>query len=58
MGDVYPESAHDSHEAGIWRWKREWNGDLDPVCIFRKSISKYGLVERIYDRLKGYVSNA
>jgi hypothetical protein len=53
LGDVQPtQSAEEvSHEAGIWRWKKEWNGDLDPVCIFRKSISKYGPIERIYGRL-------
>jgi hypothetical protein len=51
MGDVRPD-AKGSHDTGIWRWKKEWNGDLDPVYIFRKSISKYGLIERFYYRLK------
>jgi hypothetical protein len=50
MGDVHPEK--DLSGGGTWRWKREWNGDQDPVYIFRKSISKYSLIEKIYDRLK------
>jgi hypothetical protein len=45
MGEVHPEQ-------GVWRWKREWNGDQDPVYVFRKSISKYRLAERVYDYLK------
>jgi lipid II:glycine glycyltransferase (peptidoglycan interpeptide bridge formation enzyme) len=54
MGNVQPNhhAEKGSHEAGIWRWKREWNGDLDPIYIFRKSISKFGLIERVYDRFK------
>ena len=48
MGEVHPESKD-----GVWRWKREWNGDQDPAHIFVKSISKYAFIERIYDRLKG-----
>ena len=56
MGEVRPEKG--SSTSGIWRWKREWNGDLDPVYIFRKSISKYDLIERIYDRLKKQESDA
>ncbi|MGA2683068.1 MAG: GNAT family N-acetyltransferase [Candidatus Bathyarchaeia archaeon] len=51
MGDVRPD-AKGLHDVGIWRWKREWNGDLDPAYIFRKSISKYSLIEHIYDRIK------
>jgi hypothetical protein len=49
MGEVHPET---DSSAGIWRWKREWNGDLDHAYIFRKLISKYGPIERIYDKLK------
>ena len=49
MGDVHLET--DSSEGGTWRWKKEWNGDIDDVYIFRKSISKYGLIERVYNRL-------
>jgi hypothetical protein len=49
MGEVHPEKGL---SAGTWRWKREWNGDLDQAYIFRKSISKYGFIERIYDKLK------
>jgi hypothetical protein len=51
MGYVQPD-AKDPHGAGIWRWKREWNGDLDKVYIFTKSTSKLRLVERVYDKLK------
>jgi lipid II:glycine glycyltransferase (peptidoglycan interpeptide bridge formation enzyme) len=52
MGYVQPgqRAEKGSHEAGIWGWKREWNGDLDPIYTFRKSISKYGLIERVYNR--------
>lgn len=56
MGEVRPEKA--SSAGGIWRWKEEWNGDLDHVYIFSKSISKYGLIERIYERLKKQKSDA
>ena len=60
MGFVQPSEGAEkgSHEAGIWRWKREWNGDPDPAYIFRKSISKYGVIQRVYDRLKGQESDA
>lgn len=51
MGYVQPE-AKGVHEMGIWRWKREWNGDQDPVYVFRKSVSKYGFIEKLYDTLK------
>jgi hypothetical protein len=51
MGYVQPEGKS-SHEAGIWRWKKEWNGNQEPAYVFRKSISKYGFVENLYDRLK------
>lgn len=57
MGYVRPD-AKGLHEAGIWRWKKGWNGDLDSICIFRKSISKLGIIERIYDKLKGQESDA
>lgn len=51
LGYVRPDSK-DPHQAGIWRWKKEWNGNLENAYILRKSISKLGLVERIYDKLK------
>jgi hypothetical protein len=51
MGYVQPE-AKGAHEEGIWRWKKEWNGDQDPVYIFRKSISKHGFIEKMYAALK------
>jgi hypothetical protein len=51
MGYVQPKGKS-AHEEGIWRWKREWNGDQDPAYIFRKSISKYGWIEKLYDTLK------
>jgi hypothetical protein len=49
MGDVHPEKG--ASEGGTWRWKKEWNGELDYAYIFRKSISKYGLIERVYNKL-------
>ena len=49
MGEVQPEEGVSA--GGIWRWKREWNGDIDHSYVFRKSILKYGLIERVYDRL-------
>lgn len=52
MGEVHPESKD-----GVWRWKREWNGDQDPAHIFVKSISKYAFIERLYGRLKKYESD-
>ena len=51
LGYVQPD-AKDPHLAGIWRWKKEWKGDLDNAYILRKSISNHRLIERIYDRLK------
>ena len=53
MGEVFPDSLD-----GAWRWKREWNGDQDPAYIFRKSISKNGLIEKIYDSVKKYKLDA
>ncbi|MCJ7635239.1 peptidoglycan bridge formation glycyltransferase FemA/FemB family protein [Candidatus Bathyarchaeota archaeon] len=50
MGDANPEQG--ASALGVWRWKREWNGDLNPSHIFSKSISKYPIIGRIYDRLK------
>jgi lipid II:glycine glycyltransferase (peptidoglycan interpeptide bridge formation enzyme) len=55
MGEMDPEEGL---YAGTWRWKREWNGDLDYAYIFRKSISKYGLVERVHDRLQSFATTA
>jgi hypothetical protein len=52
MGDVFPKNGLST---GIWRWKREWNGDLNYAYIFRKSISKFGFIEHVYDRLQKLV---
>ncbi len=49
MGDVHPEVG--ASEGGTWRWKKEWNGDMEDVYVFRKSLSKYGFIERIYNRM-------
>jgi serine/alanine adding enzyme len=50
IGDVHPDK--DTSDGGTWRWKKEWNGEIDNVYVFRKSISKYGLIERVYDELR------
>lgn len=33
-----PVPTKGSHTWGVWRWKREWNGTLEIVRIFRKAL--------------------
>jgi hypothetical protein len=52
MGEVHPEQEQGARYRNIWRWKREWNGDLDVVQHYEKNISKYPLIAQIYKILK------
>jgi hypothetical protein len=49
MGEVHPDLPKYQN---IWRWKREWNGDLEVVLHYEKNISKYPLITQMYKIFK------
>jgi len=58
-----PVPTEGSGALGIWRWKREWSGELDPLVVFDKTyLPRYRfilgakrLVEKSYLDLKRIV---
>lgn len=54
-----PTPTEDSGKWGIWRWKREWNGSLERIEIFKKTVLpryKYVLQARniVYETIKRF----